>query len=150
DRTWSYATSFPLTRQDDDWLIGWTPAVVHPSLAEGELLEATRTVGARGRIVATDGSVLLGPSGRVVVGIRKSRATELAATAREVASRTDVVLAELDAKLATAVPDDFVEVTTLARPAYDRIRDRIQPLPGTVFRVDEGERAVPAGFAKGV
>jgi cell division protein FtsI/penicillin-binding protein 2 len=150
DQTWSYPTSFPLARQGDDWLIGWTPAVVHPSLADGELLEATRTVGARGRILAADGSVLVGPSGQVVVGIRKSRATDLATTAREVASLTEVDLAELEAKLAAAGPDDFVEVTTLERADYDRIRDQIQPLPGTVFRVDEGERSVPSGFARGV
>lgn len=149
-QTWTYPTSIPLARQGDTWLVGWTPAVVHPSLGTGELLEATRTVGARGRILGPDGSVLVGPSGQVIVGIRKARATDLATTAREVASLTNVDLAELEAKLAAAGPNDFVEVTTLERAAYDRIRDRIQPLPGTVFQVDEGERAVPTGFAKGV
>ncbi|MBX3314299.1 MAG: cell division protein FtsI [Actinobacteria bacterium] len=150
NREWTYETSIPVAREEERWLVEWSPEVINPALAEGELLTATRTPGQRGRVLATDGTVLVGSPGAVVVGIRPSRATDLAATARTVAELTGVDLTELEAKLAAAGPDDFVEVVTLERSAYDAVRDQLQPLPGTVFRTEEGEVGVPATFARGV
>ncbi|MCB0976037.1 MAG: hypothetical protein KDB02_01145 [Acidimicrobiales bacterium] len=147
---WSYQTSFRLNRRADEWLVAWTPKVVHPDLADGEILKTVRTTGSRGRILALDGSVLVSAPGPVVVGIRKSRAPDLAATATKVAELTGVDLTGLNAKLAAAGPDDFVEVTKMERGAYEQVRDQIRPLPGTVFRSEEAEAAVPDGFAKGV
>ena len=147
---WTYPTSIPLVEQDDTWLVTWTPKVVHPSLSEGEILTANRTLGARGRIVGVDGSVLVGAPGSVVVGIRKSRTPDIAATARTVASLTGVDLAKLEADLEAAGPDDFVEVVTMPRGEYEAIRDQINPLPGTVFREESGEAAVPDDYARAV
>jgi cell division protein FtsI/penicillin-binding protein 2 len=47
-----------------------------------------------------------------------------------------------------ARPDAFVEVITLRRQDYDELRDRLQPLPGTVFREGELPLAPTAGFAR--
>lgn len=150
DHEWAYETSIPLVRQDEQWLVDWSSKVVHPTLGEGELLSAVRTPGTRGRVLAVDGTVLVGSPGAVVVGIRPSRTTDLGATARTVAELTGVDLQELEAKLAAAGPDDFVEVTTLPRGEYDAVRDRLQPLPGTVFRTEDGEVGVPPTFGRAV
>jgi len=153
-KTWTYATTFPLVRQGEGdaqrWLVGWTPAVVHPSLAPNEVLRVQRVAASRGRIVDLAGTTLGAASGSVTIGIRKSRSTDPAALAATVASITGVDATALAAKVKAAGADEFVEVTTLARPDYDKIRSQIQPLPGTVFREQANGSLLPANYARAV
>ena len=152
-RAWTYPVTIPLVRvgvgDAGRWVVAWKPSVVEPSLQPGEVLAVNRLTAERGRIVDTTGTVLAGAAtGTVTVGIRKSRTTDPAGTARTVAGLTGVDEAELVAKVAAAGPDDFVEVVTLPRPDYDEIRAQIQPLPGTVFREDDDGSPLPASYAR--
>lgn len=154
-RAWTYNVTVPLVRQGtgdaEVWRVAWTPSVVEPSLQKGEVFAVTRLSAERGRITDTTGTVLSGgATGTVTVGIRKSRTPDPAGTARTVAGLTGVDATELAAKVAAAGPDDFVEVITLARPDYDKIRAQIQPLPGTVFREDDDGSPLPASYARGL
>jgi cell division protein FtsI/penicillin-binding protein 2 len=157
NRTWTYDTKIPLVREapvgggEPAWRVAFTPAVVQPTLADGELLRAVRTPGQRSRIVDAAGAPLAPDKGAVVVGIRKSRATDVAATVRTAAELTGVDAAQVQVRVDAAGPDDFVEVATMARPDYERIRARIQPIPGTVFRELPGASTdLPASFARGL
>ena len=152
-RPWTYPVVVPLVQEGVGdaarWVVAWTPSVVEPSLQPGEVLGVQRVAAARGRIVDTTGTTLAGAAtGTVTVGIRKSRTTDPAGTARTVAELTGVDATELAAKVSAAGPDDFVEVATLTRPDYDEIRAQIQPLPGTVFREDDDGSPLPAGYAR--
>jgi len=149
-RQWSYATSITTVEVDDRWLLEWNPSVVEPSLRSGEVLRSRTTVGRRGRILDTAGTPLSGAESTVIIGIRKSRAPDPADTARKAAALTGVDLDDLLARLDAAPADQFVEVTRLPRPDYDRIREDIQPLPGTVFQEEFPETAVPANYARAV
>ncbi|MEZ5177353.1 MAG: penicillin-binding transpeptidase domain-containing protein [Acidimicrobiales bacterium] len=152
-RAWTYPVTIPLVQEGTGdaarWVVAWTPSVVEPSLQPGEVIATKRLTAERGRIVDGTGTVLSGAAtGTVTVGIRKSRTTDPAGTARTVAALTGVDEAELVAKVAAAGPDDFVEVITLPRPDYDEIRAQIQPLPGTVFREDDDGSALPKSYAR--
>lgn len=149
-RTWTYDTRFALVRQGGKWLVAWLPGVAEPSLTTGEVLRASRVVATRGTIVDTTGKVLAAEKGPVVVGIRRSRATDPEGTARTVGLLTGVNPDEVVAKVLAAGPEEFVEVTILARADYDKIRDQIQPLPGTVFREEEAISGLPANYARAV
>lgn len=169
-RVWTYTTKIPLRLEapgpgtastttvpgtadgaSERWLVAWTPAVVEPSLVTGELLRADRIAANRGDIVDRAGVSLVAARGSVVVGIKPSRSTDPAATARAVAGLTGVDTEQLVARVTAAAPDDVVEVVTLDRAAYDAIRAQIQPLPGTVFtELDDVGAAVPAGYARAV
>lgn len=149
-RTWTYETRIPLVEESGAWVVAWTPAVIEPSLHAGDALRTSRTVGQRGQIVDAAGTPLTSGAGSVVVGIKKSRATDPEATARTVAQLTGVEPEALVARVRAAGPDEFIEVITLDRPAYDRIRAQVQPLPGTVFREEAATSGVPANFARGV
>ncbi len=46
-----------MVNRRDGWLVRWSPAVVFPELGEEGTLRLDRTLGARGRIVGTDGTV---------------------------------------------------------------------------------------------
>ncbi|HEX2577272.1 MAG TPA: penicillin-binding transpeptidase domain-containing protein, partial [Aquihabitans sp.] len=149
-KTWTYETRFPLVRTGDRWLVAWLPGVVEPSLKTGEVLRVSRVAATRGTIVDTTGKPLVAAQGDVVVGIRRSRATDPEATARTVASLTGVDAEALVAQVLAAGPEDFVEVIKLARPDYDEIRAQIQPLPGTVFREEQAAAGLPPNYARAV
>lgn len=160
-RDWTYSTAVtfvetPETDDDGDvapqdrWLLSLTPAAIHPSLEEGDVLRATLLTAARGQILDKEGTNLTGGGGSVVVGIRPNRTEDPEATARTVATMVGVDADELSAKVDAAGPDEFVEVVTLDRPAYNAIRDEIQPLPGTVFREENDGPSLPANFANGL
>lgn len=171
-RTWTYDTKVPLQKQrpptastspgtltttgdatgpkDLTWQVAWTPAVVEPSLLEGEALSSVRVASPRGEILGGNGQSLLGTKGTVEVGIQPRRAPDPAGTARQVAALVGVDPVALAAKVQAAAPDAFVSVAVLQRPAYDAIRDRIQPLPGTVFKEAPAAGAPPPGFARGL
>ncbi|WP_156184875.1 penicillin-binding transpeptidase domain-containing protein [Allosalinactinospora lopnorensis] len=55
---WSYEGELPLTRNDGEWLVEFSPSVMHPDLGEGETLTRVNAWGERGRILAADGSRL--------------------------------------------------------------------------------------------
>ena len=158
-REWSYPTSISFVHEspagtngdgEARWLVDFKPTSVHPALQDGSLLRSSRVVPARGQILDKEGRNLTGSGGSVVVGIRPSRAEDPEATARAVAAMVDMDPGELAAKVAAANPDEFVEVITLERAAYNAIREKIQPLPGTVFKEQDDSGAPPANFARGL
>lgn len=149
DRTWSYDTTADLVRAEDEltWGVVWTPSLVHPDLVDGLRLQARRTTPPRADIRSADGGALVADREVVDVGIQPSRVEDLGAllpALAEALADVDVPFddEELDA-LATRVEDAgedaFVPVVTLREDPYLTIADRIQPLPGTVFR----RRATP-------
>ncbi len=149
-RTWIYDTHFALVLRGKNWLVQWTPGVVEPSVAPGEVLRTRRVSATRGQIVDITGAVLVGNAGSVVVGIKPSRTTDPVGLSNTVAKLTGVDAVALAAKVRAAAPDSFVEVTTMARADYDKIRAQIQPLPGTVFREEAATTGLPANYARGV
>lgn len=156
ERRWDYDAQWTLvetaTTKDAarHWRVSLNAPVLFPVASDGALVRARRVPVARGRILDVTGRPLVAGSGTVTVGIRPRRTTDPAGTARTVAGITGVDADELVARVLAAGPDEFVEVVTLERPAYDAIRAEIQPLPGTVFTEQGAETGLPASFAKGL
>ena len=155
DRVWTYDTGWVLAETASaeagrSWRVALDPAGLLPRGAGTGAVRVVRVPVARGRILDVTGRSLVPGGGTVTVGIRRSRTTDPEATARSAARLTGVDADELVARVLAAGPDDFVEVATLERSAYDLIRAEIQPLPGTVFTEQEGETDLPASFARGV
>jgi cell division protein FtsI/penicillin-binding protein 2 len=137
---WSYATQVPLRLVDGTWRVVWSPAVVHPSLRPGLALAAEATA-RRGRILGAGGTVLVQERPVVYVGIDPGRVRDPGSTAEAVAALVDVDAAALARRVAAARAGTFVDVITLRRADYDRVRARLRPIPGTVFR----EGVLPLG-----
>ncbi|PRX98786.1 penicillin-binding transpeptidase domain-containing protein [Allonocardiopsis opalescens] len=57
---WTYEGSLPLTVAERRWTVDWSPAAVHPDLAEGQRFGLAAQWGERGAILAADGSRLDG------------------------------------------------------------------------------------------
>ncbi|MEU8797959.1 penicillin-binding transpeptidase domain-containing protein [Spirillospora sp. NPDC048819] len=64
DRTFEYDGALPLVERDGEWLVRWSPQLLHPGLKEGQRLRVARDWPDRAAVLAADGSVLsTSPSG---------------------------------------------------------------------------------------
>ncbi|MCE0537288.1 hypothetical protein LWF15_17440 [Kineosporia rhizophila] len=151
DQQWQYDTTLTLVKQDDAWLPEYSPALVHPQLT-GALatatLEASTLTGRRGQIIGAGEKVLVEDREVVMVGLQKSRADNLEQTVNQVAGIVDVDGAALLKRAKAAGDDVFVEVITLRRAAYDKVKDQLQPIPGTVFQTKNLSLPPTSDFAR--
>jgi cell division protein FtsI/penicillin-binding protein 2 len=150
--TWSYRSPVRLTDQDG-WRVIWEPAVVHPELIDRDELRLRRLPSTRGEILDGVGEPLVTEREVVQVGIEPRRVTDLDELVAEVEAAVRTVdpgvrLDRLAEQVEAAEPDAFVSVITLRREHYLRIRDRIRPLDGTVFREDQRQLAPSRTFAR--
>ncbi|GAA2521851.1 penicillin-binding transpeptidase domain-containing protein [Pilimelia columellifera] len=150
---WKYPTTVKLSRKNDAWVVVWEPAVVEPQLTADDALAVERLTAARGPILDATGRPLVAARPVVVVGVQPRLATNVPTLTAAMAAAFKVAgiavdLADLPARLAAADPDAFVEVVSLREPDYQKIRQRLQPLAGTVFREETRQLAATRTFAR--
>ena len=157
DRVWSYEVDWTLIEQyvaekggPKEWRVSFSTSRLLPPMADGQVVQASRVVAPRGQIRDQTGRSLTSRGGTVTIGIRKSRADDPEASARLAAGLAGVDPEDLVVRVAAAGADEFVEVATLDRADYDLIRDRIRPIPGTVFTEQASEDQLPERYAVGV
>lgn len=141
---WTYSSTVELVTPDDDpgpfdtsggtWTPVFEPSVVHPDLVAGDSLATQRVRGARGDVLARDGRAVVTEQPVVDIGVQPARATDVDALTSALAHILQIDRADLADRVRAAGPNDFVAVLTLRRADYDAVRDRLQALPGTVFR----------------
>ena len=146
---WSYSTALSLVEgADDAWSVAYAPDVVHPELAEGDVLDATRQAAPRADVLGRDGSVIVGEQPVVDVGVQPSRSTDVPEVSAELADLLGIDGAALVQRVEAAQPDAFVPVITLRRSDYDSASAELQPLPGVVFRESTLPLAPTREFAR--
>jgi cell division protein FtsI/penicillin-binding protein 2 len=151
---WSYASTVRLTeRGSDGWRVIWEPAILHSELTTGDRLELRRVSAQRAGIQDAKGTPLVQPRPTVMVGVSPEKITDLPALTRALAAafkeiNRPVDLSDLPKRVQEADPGAFIELVLLRRPDYDRIRERIRPLEGTVFREENRDLAPTREFAK--
>ena len=87
---WPYQGVLRLVRRDDRWLVDWSPATLHPDLAEGLRFQRTRTWPERAPILAADGSELAGPGPVVTVSIVGERVKDPAEVTKALGHHVEV------------------------------------------------------------
>ena len=146
---WRYRTDLLVRRRDGGaWRPVLTSAVVHPELQDDQVLRARTRQAPRAALTDRAGRPLVADRPVVTVGLQPSRATDLDATVQRVAALTDVDPQALLARARSARPDDFVDVITLRREAYDAVRPQLRPVPGVVLREGVRQLAPTAAFAR--
>ena len=137
---WPYQGVLRLVRRDDRWLVDWSPATLHPDLAEGLRFQRTRTWPDRAAILAADGSELaeLGPV--VTVSIVGERVKDPAEVTKALVTHVEVPREAARRALAGAErrPNQAVPVATMAEADYQAVRDAIYPVPGLSFEAGVG------------
>jgi cell division protein FtsI/penicillin-binding protein 2 len=151
DQTWEYDTTLTLIHQQDAWLPEYSPALVNPQLT-GALVTATlktsTVAGQRGRIIGANGKVLVQDGAVIIVGIERSRATNVQQTVTKVANLLQVDGGSLLKRVNAAGANEFVQAISLRRSAYDQVKAQLKAIPGTVFQETELPLAPSADFAR--
>jgi cell division protein FtsI/penicillin-binding protein 2 len=136
---WSYEGTLRLVKHgegDRPWLVDWSPAAIHPSLAPGLALTRTRVWPERATIDDAAGEPLVQAAPGTRVGIEPRRMQDRQQVKDALQTHLGVDPATVDARLdAPGVqPDHFVDIVTVPTSRYEQVRDAIYPIPGLLFR----------------
>jgi cell division protein FtsI/penicillin-binding protein 2 len=152
---WSYESTVRLTKRDTDgWRVIWEPAVVHSELTAGDRLELRRRTADRADVLGGDGKPIVTQRPVVTVGVTPAKITDQAALFKELGKLfksidVDIDLKNVGERVKDATDENaFIDVVTLRRPDYDKIRTRIRALDGTVFAEGERNLAPSRPFAR--
>ncbi len=136
---WTYSVEADLAPASADdptgrWAARWDPALVEPSLGDGDVLADERVPAPRGDITGRGGVDVVTQTPVVDVGVQPSRTQDPAALSSELARVLDVDAAALAERISAADPSAFVPVITLRRADYAAVAAELEPLAGTVLR----------------
>lgn len=154
-REWTYATEArALLSDENQWVVQWDPAIVHPAAKFGSTFEITRgSLGERAEIVSDTGTALVTARAVYRIGIDKTRVTT-AAEQRESALALAEALGydDPDAYASTvgnAGEKAFVEAITIRQEeAAAWSVDELREIPGVNVVSDERQLAPTARFAR--
>jgi len=151
---WSYNSTVRLTKQNSDgWQVVWEPAIVQSELQSGDKLGVRRVASKRAAIQDASGKPIVTPRQVVTIGVSPEKITNLAQLQKDLAAafkkiNLTVDMSNLADRVKNSDPGAFIELITLRRPDYDKIRDAVRPLAGTVFREDTRNLAPTRNFAR--
>jgi cell division protein FtsI/penicillin-binding protein 2 len=147
--TWHYTAHLQLAKSHGHWTVHWTPTDIHPQYAPGSRLTLERALSPRAPLLDRHDTPLFTTQEVVNVGLEPQRlGPHAASTIAALARILGVDGAALTKAVAAAKPSQFVPVITLRRPAYDKVKPRIYPLPGTVFTTSTAILPPTTGFAR--
>ena len=134
----TYDGTLPIVedREDDGWLVEWSPTNMHPALGEGQRLDRTREVPERAPILDAAGEPLSTGRPARVIGLEPRAVTDLDTVKVAFQAELGIEPEAIDEALGApgVQPDHFVTITTVDLDRYQQVEPVIYPLPGTRFR----------------
>ncbi len=128
-----------LIETDDRWLVHWSDRAVHPQLGAGERLGTVEQPPARAPILDRSQRELVALRPVFEVGVIPSEMTDIPAGVAEIAKLTEIDVADFQASVDAAKPDNFVPAITLRDDEFEPIEQEIRAIPGH----EVGEREAP-------
>lgn len=118
--SWAYDTRADLSRSSqtgDTWQVAWSPKLVEPSLAPGEVLDATPVRAARGEITGAGGQVVVTDRPVLRFGIDRSQvqATQAPKSAKALADLLGIDAKRFVKQVTAAGPKAFIEGLVIRR-----------------------------------
>nr|WP_296063893.1 penicillin-binding transpeptidase domain-containing protein [uncultured Actinoplanes sp.] len=151
---WSYQSTVRMTKQNTDgWRVVWEPAIVQSELTAGDKLRIRRVSSNRASILDATGKPLVTKRPVVTIGVTPQGIQDLPKLEKDLATafkKVDVTLdmSKLKDRIDEADPGAFLDLVTLRRPDYNKIRNEVRALDGTVFRDEERNLAPSRVFAR--
>ncbi|MDQ7909845.1 penicillin-binding transpeptidase domain-containing protein [Phytohabitans sp. ZYX-F-186] len=151
---WTYPTTVRLNKgSDDKWQVIWEPKIVQEKLTAGDEFAIERETADRAPILDAAGKPIVESRPVVVVGVEPGKVAGMQQLVKDLDAAfksvgVEVGLADLPARAAAADPTHFVEVVTLRKEVYLKIRQRLQDLPGTHYREETRYLAPTREFAR--
>jgi cell division protein FtsI/penicillin-binding protein 2 len=145
---WEYEGNLPVVRAGQRWLVNWSPAVLHPSLEEGDALRVTRTWGTRAAILAVDGRPIAAEQPVKVIGVVPGQIEDLTALLAGLeAGGIDPEQAREEIEGPAVQPHWFIPVGTLSVSEYPGVASALGALPGVLVRDGTERSRLPSPFA---
>ncbi|HEY0001865.1 MAG TPA: penicillin-binding transpeptidase domain-containing protein, partial [Actinoplanes sp.] len=151
---WSYQSTVRLTKRNSKgWQVVWEPAILQSELAAGDKLELRRLAATRAGILDGAGKPLVTKRSVVTIGVTPQSVEDLAKLVKNLTTAfakvgATVEMSTLKDRISEADKGAFLDLLTLRRPDYEKIRDEVRPLPGTVFREEQRDLAPTRAFAR--
>jgi cell division protein FtsI/penicillin-binding protein 2 len=151
---WSYESTVRMTeRNSNGWRVVWEPAIVHSELSSGDRLELRRLPAERAGILDNAGRPLVTKRPVVTVALDPQRIEDPAALVADLAAalrkvKVTINVKDLLARVQDADPGARIDVVTLRREDYLKIRPEIRPLVGTQFPEGTRDLAPTRQFAR--
>ena len=146
---WRYDGLLRLVRQEDRWVVAWSPSALHPSLSPSQELDATRTWPERAPILGSDGAPLVATGDVIVVGLQPGRIGDQGEVERVLERLLQVAPERVRAALAQpwVRPDLFVPVVEVRPERLAAVRAELEPVPGVFFQRGRNRVAATDDFA---
>jgi len=151
---WSYNSTVRLTKQGSKgWRVVWEPVIMQSELATGDKLGIRRLAAVRAGIQDAKGQLIVTKRDVVTIGVSPEKITNLAQLQKDLSTafqkiKVSVDMSNLADRVKNAKPGAFLDLVTLRRPDYDKIRNQVRPLPGTVFSEAKRDLAPTRAFAR--
>jgi cell division protein FtsI/penicillin-binding protein 2 len=131
----------------------WEPAIVQSELNGGDKLAIRRVPATRAPIADAKGTAIVTPRDVVTVGVTPLNIKNLGQLEKDLSAafqkiNQSVDMSNLADRVKNADEGAFIDLITLRRPDYDKIRNQVRPLPGTVFREEKRDLAPTRAFAR--
>jgi cell division protein FtsI/penicillin-binding protein 2 len=147
--TWSYEGTVRLVEDAGRWSVDWTPATLHPSLSENDVITVVRDWGPRGSILAHDGRPIVSGGEIHVIGVVPQWIEDLDAlltALEEVAGiPPETVTDELERP--GVQPDWFLPVGDMSAAEYAAYGEELAEVPGVLIRSGQSRLSVAEPFA---
>jgi cell division protein FtsI/penicillin-binding protein 2 len=153
--TWSYRTTVKSQLKNDRWAVFLNPSTVHPDLHASEKLALRRKAADRGPILDGTGAAIFSTGQVVTVGVLPQAVRDVNTLVGQLDAAFKAIPVVVDvsglaAKITSAKKDAFVEVATLRRADYDKVKPQLQAAEGTRFRESSRALARTSTFARGL
>ncbi|HEX8631942.1 MAG TPA: penicillin-binding transpeptidase domain-containing protein [Catenuloplanes sp.] len=151
---WTYPTTVRLSQDDDgEWQVIWEPTIIQGQLTPGDQLALRRLAARRGAIMDAAGQPIVAPREVVVVGVTPEKIVDQGDLIKKLDAAfksidTEVDLADLPDRIKKADEGAFIDLVSLRRETYNRIRPQIRDLKGTVFDEQTRDLAPTRAFAR--
>lgn len=148
---WTYDSALELEKREREWLVVWSPAVLHPKwTGSGTGFRRTRTWPERGKILSSDGKPITDLRRVVVVGIQPNRVKDRPAMVQALVDNLQVDPAEVNKDLDKPGlrGDWFLPVKELAAEQFGALKPVLLPVPGLVFQSRQRRLPPSPGFAQ--
>ncbi|WP_144672349.1 penicillin-binding transpeptidase domain-containing protein [Arthrobacter sp. U41] len=147
---WKYTVSAQLKKTGDKWLTVWTPELLVPGLAAGEVLGTSNDAPPRADILGAGGAKLVTERPVVNVGIDKPLLADAdpAESATRLAELVGVDAAAYVQQVQSAGPEAFVTAITLRQDGRTITDEQIAAIPGARAIADSLPLAPTRTFAR--
>lgn len=148
---WSYQTAatFELT-EDEEWQVAWSPTLLHPDVAAGDVLTLRRKQADRAEILGAGGEVIVKERPVFHIGIDKVRVGDAdpVESANELAELVGVNAERFAERVDSAGDKAFVQAITLREEDASDLLSGIEEVPGARALPDEVPLAPTRTFAR--